>query len=446
MELGQKLKESRTKASLSQGTVAQKIGVSRQTISNWENSRSYPDIGSLLKLSDLYGLSLDEMLKADQAIPAHFENLAARRRKLCQILLEAGILLELFGVLMLGQDFQVSGLTMNAVGTVLAYIAIIGHLQYFDHTKKEILRGIAGLVIQLSCTVLLLLWPELTGDWLFRLLHLAGIALIWQSGVWGMFWKSPRVWVYLALYIAVPLFTLLTHLQSAGSFSEANPFPHDYRVAQVLYSEDGTGGEGVKVHLTSVLEMEYKLSISQNGSDRQQIGKFTYTEPIPGQSEKSIWQLIPAEDPDALYRVTVEADDSVTLSYTEDGQLQYKWLLSRVDTAFIGIATIGKTISLRPSWYPSGSPDPEPYLKEASVVRTATLNLGVGGLESEELPLIEEYHHGDSVEYQTYILTPNEKGSYSMELSTRYDGNQEYALYRIPFADGEYRFTLTYGF
>ena len=74
MELGKQLKTARTDASLSQEELAKKIGVSRQTISNWENCRSYPDIGSLIKLSDLYGISLDAMLKADRGIPEHFED------------------------------------------------------------------------------------------------------------------------------------------------------------------------------------------------------------------------------------------------------------------------------------------------------------------------------------------------------------------------------------
>lgn len=62
MEIGQKLKSARVEAGLTQETVAEKIGVSRQTISNWENNRYYPDIISVISLSDLYSISLDELL------------------------------------------------------------------------------------------------------------------------------------------------------------------------------------------------------------------------------------------------------------------------------------------------------------------------------------------------------------------------------------------------
>ena len=61
MEIGKQLKEAREKSSLTQEQVAEKVFVSRQTISNWENEKSYPDIVSIIKLSDLYSISLDEL-------------------------------------------------------------------------------------------------------------------------------------------------------------------------------------------------------------------------------------------------------------------------------------------------------------------------------------------------------------------------------------------------
>lgn len=60
MEIGNRLKNARKKIGMTQEQVAEKIGVSRQTISNWENNKSYPDIVSVISLSDLYSDSLDE--------------------------------------------------------------------------------------------------------------------------------------------------------------------------------------------------------------------------------------------------------------------------------------------------------------------------------------------------------------------------------------------------
>lgn len=73
MEIGRKLKEARTASGLSQENVAEKINVSRQTISNWETEKTYPDIVSVIKLSDLYSISLDDLLKGDPKMTEHLE-------------------------------------------------------------------------------------------------------------------------------------------------------------------------------------------------------------------------------------------------------------------------------------------------------------------------------------------------------------------------------------
>jgi len=65
VDIGGKIKESRTDAKITQEQAAQALGISRQTISNWENERSYPDIVSVLKMSDLYSVSLDYLLKGE---------------------------------------------------------------------------------------------------------------------------------------------------------------------------------------------------------------------------------------------------------------------------------------------------------------------------------------------------------------------------------------------
>lgn len=73
MNMGQKLKEARTRAGLSQEKVSEEIHVSRQTISNWETEKTYPDVVSIVRLSDLYGISLDELLKGDSKMLQHLE-------------------------------------------------------------------------------------------------------------------------------------------------------------------------------------------------------------------------------------------------------------------------------------------------------------------------------------------------------------------------------------
>ena len=65
MELGNQIKAHRAALSLSQEELAEKVYVTRQTVSNWETSKSYPDIHSLLLLSALFDVSLDQLIKGD---------------------------------------------------------------------------------------------------------------------------------------------------------------------------------------------------------------------------------------------------------------------------------------------------------------------------------------------------------------------------------------------
>ncbi|MCR5753942.1 MAG: helix-turn-helix domain-containing protein [Acetatifactor sp.] len=65
MELGNRIKELRKMNNINQDELAEKLFVSRQTISNWENDKSYPDIQSVLLLSEIFNVSVDQLLKGD---------------------------------------------------------------------------------------------------------------------------------------------------------------------------------------------------------------------------------------------------------------------------------------------------------------------------------------------------------------------------------------------
>lgn len=65
MELKNQIKKYRTAMNLSQEELAEKVYVTRQTVSNWETEKSYPDIHSLLLLSSLFDISLDQLIKGD---------------------------------------------------------------------------------------------------------------------------------------------------------------------------------------------------------------------------------------------------------------------------------------------------------------------------------------------------------------------------------------------
>jgi len=68
MKFGEKLKHERTKKGWSQEELAEKLHVSRQSVSKWENGQNYPNIELIIKISDLFGVTIDEMLRSDEEL------------------------------------------------------------------------------------------------------------------------------------------------------------------------------------------------------------------------------------------------------------------------------------------------------------------------------------------------------------------------------------------
>ena len=131
MKIGDQLKKARMDKNLTQEEVAEKIFVSRQSISNWENNKTYPDIGNVIALSDLYQISLDELLKGSDNFMEHLEestNLVKSNKKLMALIILAlivMIVMAIFTKFLPEKVFLVSIFTLAVILTSLIYIEII---------------------------------------------------------------------------------------------------------------------------------------------------------------------------------------------------------------------------------------------------------------------------------------------------------------------------------
>lgn len=65
MDFGEQIKHIRQQENLTQEQFAEKLSVSRQAVSNWENNKNLPDIGMLILMSDVFQISLDQLIKGD---------------------------------------------------------------------------------------------------------------------------------------------------------------------------------------------------------------------------------------------------------------------------------------------------------------------------------------------------------------------------------------------
>lgn len=68
MSLGERIYKLRTEKNLSQDALAEMLEVSRQSVSKWENNNTVPDLEKLLKLSEIFGISLDELMKGEKTV------------------------------------------------------------------------------------------------------------------------------------------------------------------------------------------------------------------------------------------------------------------------------------------------------------------------------------------------------------------------------------------
>ena len=68
MDFSERLKKEREKKGWSQAELAEKIHVSRQSVSKWETGKNYPNIEVIIDLSDLFGITIDELLRSDEEL------------------------------------------------------------------------------------------------------------------------------------------------------------------------------------------------------------------------------------------------------------------------------------------------------------------------------------------------------------------------------------------
>ena len=106
MDFGEQIKSIRKRENLTQEQFAMKLNVSRQAVSNWENNKNLPDIGMLILMSNVFQISLDQLIKGDN----HMNNMTekvikdgseTRRAKYNMISSVIGGILLLIGVMLL---------------------------------------------------------------------------------------------------------------------------------------------------------------------------------------------------------------------------------------------------------------------------------------------------------------------------------------------------------
>ena len=134
MNIGVQIKKYRKELSFSQDDLAAKVFVSRQSISNWENDKTYPDIKSLILLSEAFNVSLDQLVKGDiEAMKTEIDEREVKKFKKESIMMTILLAAVIFLPIPLTKYLHVIGF--------LIYFAMIGFSCYYakkiDGQKKK---------------------------------------------------------------------------------------------------------------------------------------------------------------------------------------------------------------------------------------------------------------------------------------------------------------------
>ncbi len=99
MNFGEKLVGIRKSNKLSQEKFAEMLGVTRQTVSNWENLKNYPDISTLIMISNKFDISLDSLLKDDKLMVNNIDTKIKRNKILKVIITLLVLIIVLYSIL-----------------------------------------------------------------------------------------------------------------------------------------------------------------------------------------------------------------------------------------------------------------------------------------------------------------------------------------------------------
>ena len=146
LSISEKLKQARLAENLTQEELAEKLGVSRQTISNWENGRSYPDIVSIITLSDVYDMTLDSLLKGDKEMIKHLkvstDTVKSNRHLIIGLIAFGFFCMAGFAIRDFAPGLRIDNLIMNSL-TLIGLLAatIVAITKSIDFIKSAELRS-----------------------------------------------------------------------------------------------------------------------------------------------------------------------------------------------------------------------------------------------------------------------------------------------------------------
>lgn len=153
MKIGLQLQQQRIRHNMSQNDLAEKLHISRQSISKWENGGSLPSFNNVVAISDLFDISLDELIRGDEELMDKLKDDGKTRLNHVETIIFGGIGLGIIGLFLLNR-FDVTNNAINIGMSILEVVSLLGLLmnikwKYIDRSlnKKAEFFGIILLAL-----------------------------------------------------------------------------------------------------------------------------------------------------------------------------------------------------------------------------------------------------------------------------------------------------------
>jgi transcriptional regulator with XRE-family HTH domain len=198
VNISKTIREQRSQLSLSQEELAEKLYVTRQTIGNWENDKSYPDIHSLILLSQIFDMTIDSLIKGDLEIMKKFieeKDIRILKRNFtigvigivsAAILLFTTQMVFYFGSMpyIIG---IVTGVTLGFIGAIFIWKCTYIEKKYDVQTFKEIVAFSRGETLDEIAKA------REVGKRPYQFILFLIITLVIAGGMWAILWLfSPN--------------------------------------------------------------------------------------------------------------------------------------------------------------------------------------------------------------------------------------------------------------
>ena len=175
MEISTCIKDVRTKMNMTQEDFAEELGVTRQTVSSWENGKSYPDILSIIKISNMSNISLDKMLKEDEKLvnnmKEQMDTVKSNKTVIFTILLATIVYVSIYLIQTFVNIPKIDNLFLNIVVMLVFGIGVIifawnntniNEILNRKTSNKSILKAIVTIIMIITIIVTFPLLEKIT--------------------------------------------------------------------------------------------------------------------------------------------------------------------------------------------------------------------------------------------------------------------------------------------